>query len=786
VFISHTSEIGKFPRDHSFVAAARQAVEDAGCEPVEMGDFPPQVHPSATVCREKIETCDVFVALVGFRYGSTVRRLPWNRRVSYVEFEWQAAMKRGLPILILLLDEAAVVPHDLFGDPKFHRRQQRLRDQMGRRHHLRRFGTDRELYELLLSGLAELPPPPPEEPEPTALEPGPVPARRPREWLRRRRYRVAAVAAVATLSVLATVIKFFPKSPDSGCGISTELVVSTSVDTVDVLRDLAKKFTVETRVGDCRQANVDVVVASPDAATTKAFTHKWKDEKGGQHVGWPREDLRQVGPYPHVWMPRSSLEVDRAKAVRPAGNLEITFTPLTSVMSSYLVLAVPEGIASNPDWRDPSRLSLAEVIRRAETVTGTGSLRLVRDGPEASTDSLLSTEALYQAKLGGKRLDPRKLSDGGIRLKLHDLEQATVPGGGIEEPGLALGCRAAASVEPDSEVALMSEQRIFEYNTESPPGESCGTSPRRLTAVYPSDGAPLLDHPFVLVGGARWGNRKSETAARKFHDFLLKDDAQRMLAEKGFRPSGGKAFDQVPQDAGIRREPPDSVFVPNLAAVRPDALVEAWKSARRPARVLFVVDVSGSMAIPGVDGVTPLDAAKPAIKSALDLVGDADQVGLWIFTTKLDGTRDYRELVGLGPAQARGTAGTRDQVQQALAGLHRENGDTGLFDTIRDGIAALRADKAPAADTETNNALVVFTDARNDDPGGISAGRLVGELNPRESQPVRVDILAFGEANCGRSDLVPLLGGGVKCLDVTAVGVGKAVERVGAGLWGVD
>jgi Ca-activated chloride channel family protein len=762
VFISHTSEFGKFPEARSYVAAARQAVEDADQDPVEMKDFFPDRHPSATVCREKIGISNVFVALVGFRYGSTVRGLSGPRKVSYVEYEWQLASKRDIPILILLLDEAAAVPYEFY-DAQFHRRQQRLRIKMGGRHHLGRFRTDDELYNLLLNALKELPPPksPPTESE----TPGPEPPGGLREWLRRRRWYVAA-AAVVTLAILCTAIFFLPP-PEPGCErVPTQLVVSTSADTVDILSDLAEKYAAATRADDgCRQANIEVVAVSPD--TMKAFTR-----------GWPHADLHQVGPYPTVWMPSSSLDLDRAEAaLRDHG---ITFTRLEAVMSSYLVLAVPDGLARQPGWHDTSALSLAEVIRRAEAGVGTGSLRIVRDGPDSSTEGLVSTAALYRARLGGERLDPPILNEGGVRAQLHRVEQAVVASDVIGEAGHGLGCRAAASAEPASEVALMSEQRIFAHNTEDSPGKSCGEPPRdRLTAFYPSDGVPLLDHPFVLVGGPLWGNPAREAVARDFHAFLLKrdkeDDARKLLEKEGFRPPGGAAFDQVLPVAGIRSERASSIFRLDLEKVEPDALVEAWKSVRRRARVLFAMDVSGSMVVPGDDGVTLLDAAKRAIEPALRLVSGTDQIGLWEFTTKLDGPRDYRELVRLRPAQA-------EAVRQALTGLRRQDGGTGLFDTIRDGIVALRSGGA----TDTNNAMVVFTDARNDDPGGIGADQVVGELKRRGAQSVRVIILAFGEANCGQSDLEPLLAGGATCLDVSATGVGKAVERVGAGLWGVD
>jgi hypothetical protein len=414
-------------------------------------------------------------------------------------------------------------------------------------------------------------------------------------------------------------------------------------------------------------------------------------------------------------------------------------------------------------------------LRQAESST----LRIVREGPEASTEGFVSTVALYRSAVDD-RLDARTLGDGGTRSRLHQVEQATVTSGGIEDPGQGLGCRAATSTRPDFKVALTSEQRVFAHNIiQQPPGASCGVLADRLTAFYPADGVPLLDYPFVLVDRQRWGE-PVRTAVERFYSFLLRETTQAHLEEMGFRPPDGAAFNKLPPDAGVEGGPPRSRYQVNRDTVAPDALVEAWRFVRRRARVLFAVDVSGSMDIPGIDGVTPLDAAKRAIAPALGLVSGNDQIGLWKFATKLDGDRDYVKEVDLGPADTSSVA-RRDEVRQALAELHREPTDTGLFDTIQAGVAALRAD----GDTTTADALVVFTDAINDDHGGIEPDRLVEELNQPGVPPVRVMLLAFGEANCGRPDLERLLSGGVKCENVTSTAVKEAVERVGAGLWGV-
>jgi WD40 repeat protein len=107
VFLSHTSELKRFPEDRSFVDAAEAAVRRAGDAVVEMADFPARDDKPANYCQAQVRKCDVYVGLVGLRYGSPVQDRP---EVSYTELEFEAATGAGLPRLIFLLDEQAALP----------------------------------------------------------------------------------------------------------------------------------------------------------------------------------------------------------------------------------------------------------------------------------------------------------------------------------------------------------------------------------------------------------------------------------------------------------------------------------------------------------------------------------------------------------------------------------------------------------------------------------------------------------------------------------------------------
>src|ERR1700677_3252648 len=83
----------------------------------------------AGYCRAQVGLADVYAGIIGFRYGSPVRDEPG---CSYTELEFAEAGELGLPRLVFVLDENAVLPLPgvFLSDPVYGERQRAFRERV--------------------------------------------------------------------------------------------------------------------------------------------------------------------------------------------------------------------------------------------------------------------------------------------------------------------------------------------------------------------------------------------------------------------------------------------------------------------------------------------------------------------------------------------------------------------------------------------------------------------------------------------------------------------------------
>lgn len=189
-----------------------------------------------------------------------------------------------------------------------------------------------------------------------------------------------------------------------------------------------------------------------------------------------------------------------------------------------------------------------------------------------------------------------------------------------------------------------------------------------------------------------------------------------------------------------------------------DETLGTWTITVQSARLTTVVDASSSMSepVPGT-GRSRMDVTKASLLQALATFTPEDEIGLWEFSTKLDGDKDYRVLV---PTGRLGTGSQSDRLSAAFGDLAPiPNGATGLYDTT---LAAYQEATATYVKGKFN-ALVILTDGVNQDPGSISRTTLLTELRKLTSpeRPVPLIMIAVGpDADREEADQIARATGG--------------------------
>lgn len=559
----------------------------------------------------------------------------------------------------------------------------------------------------------------------------PVPA------ARRRFPGGVAMLAVLLLAGGLTENVFAAVPPEDRCVEPVQLNVNVSAEKEQVIRELSAAFEDAEHGDGCAVVTVQVTVARSADAVITAIAHGWAG----------RDDLRDIGPEPHVLLPDSSWEFAAADAMlRTDGGDDVSLDNLGSIASSPLVLARPrEGDAVA--GRQPR--TWKEVLATARQAQ--------RPSPVATGTGLAATIALYSAELG-EDLDRETLRSARAARLLRGVELAIPAGNDI----------ATLLCSPFGGPVLVSEKVAGDYNEGSTPGGQC--APRedmRLELTYPIDGTPYLDHPFVAV---TWHDRppnpRRAQVVRRFHEFLTSPDGQDALRRARFRDRDG---DGTPFAGSLRGRPREL----DVGTVDVPAVLETFRQMRRPARVQILVDVSETMAGPFLDVEgTRLRAAANAIEGALSSVDDRDEVGLWEFAAGLGGTVDYRVLVPVGPGGA-------EKTRTRLADLDPSTLPARLSTTLRAAVDGLVASRPAEADT--SDAVLIVADGSAEP--ALEHLRLADELR---FSGVPVFLIAFHTDVCGSRPWVAITEAtGGACHEVADIAdIDEALDGVATVLWG--
>ncbi|WP_199442716.1 substrate-binding and VWA domain-containing protein [Umezawaea beigongshangensis] len=428
----------------------------------------------------------------------------------------------------------------------------------------------------------------------------------------------------------------------------------------------------------------------------------------------------------HLRAPRCDAPAVVRVAAAPAVAQALSETAAAHDGSCYRVEVAARASADVLTGADPPDVWVPESTRWLRRARGTGAWQV----PDAGTSIAFSPVVL------AARTDARTWPD---------LLRGTV---GIADPAndpaalsAVLGVRALAASEPDPAAAAVASLRRVAASSEPTTAElftagldafavseqelarhnaTPGATP--LTPVFADPPVPGLDFPYAVLPGADEARR---AGAEGFLAALRSGAADATLATSRLRPPDGRG---EPAARPVALPDPDTV----------DDALTAWAGLALSARVLAVLDVSGSMneIVPGT-GTTRMALAVEAAERGVGLFKPTTELGLWKFSTALDGEKDHQEVLPVAPVREQLSSGA---VQRLRAIRATARGATGLYDTT---LAAYRQARSTWAAGRIN-IVVIMTDGRNEDSRSISQAALLEELGKLQDQRRPLPVVAIG------------------------------------------
>ncbi len=416
----------------------------------------------------------------------------------------------------------------------------------------------------------------------------------------------------------------------------------------------------------------------------------------------------------------------------------------TTVATTIAVVAMPQPLAAAAGLSNPAvtwpQLAAMLVDQNAWSTLGRpelGAFTVSMSNPAASGAAQAGLGGLAAGALNRPlaELAPQDLAQVPVQGALFGLDRQVTRRAASESALLEAlsSADAAGELATTTSLAFLDEQAVWSFNAAG------ATTP--LTALYPQDGTVTLPLSWAPLTGPDV-SADQHAAAQQLGAYLTGAAGQALLGDHGWRRVDGQPSASLTAERGVL---PDAASAPASEGTSAVLAVATggWARVENPGRFLAVLDVSGSMAdpVPGT-GRTRLQFAQDAAIQRMKALPRGGEIGLWEFSTKLDGDTDYRELVPVGKVSDVLNGRQRiDVLVDSVNGLTPQ-ADTGLYDTL---LAAFRSMRAGYQPGEPND-IVLVTDGRNDDPGSIDLATLLATLSAEQdtANPVRILCIAYG------------------------------------------
>ena len=442
--------------------------------------------------------------------------------------------------------------------------------------------------------------------------------------------------------------------------------------------------------------------------------------------GEAQQKIVQGKLHPDAWSPASSLW---GRLLNHEADRKYVADQNPSLATSPVVIGMWEPLARALGWpRTP--IGFGDILRLATTKSDWsaygkptfGKFKLGHTNPDFSTSGLSFVTAQYYTAAGKHEgLTLADVRRPAIRTKVRAIERSIVHYG---DTGSFFADQLAAHGPGYASAVAMEETTLIEFNQKRPAGSL------KLVAIYPSDGTFMSDNPYLVLN-APWVSPAKRRAADAFGVWLQRRLTPQFVAGFRYRP-GNPALRPAPPVSLINgadpAQPQRLLTLPD-----PDVLARikaAWREDRKPANVLLLVDVSGSMG-----DEDKIGQARHGLQSFLRQLSPRDRVGLTTFSSSTT------PLVPIAP-MATNAPLLRARVSELVAG-----GDTALYDAAARSWSAVDA----LHDDQRINAVVILSDGA-DTASSSHLDETLARLGSRskgEGRQIRIFTIAYGKDAVG-------------------------------------
>lgn len=270
-----------------------------------------------------------------------------------------------------------------------------------------------------------------------------------------------------------------------------------------------------------------------------------------------------------------------------------------------------------------------------------------------------------------------------------------------------------------------------------------------LTLIYPTDGVVIADYPLTLLASAP---SPAKSAYSRLVGYLRTPAVQREIMTRTYRRP---ALSDIQPTAPFAHHQFYELPFPATSAVVTDLLSAYFDTLRRPARTVYVLDTSGSMAGDRIAGLTAalnaLTGADPSLAGHYDRLHEREQATILPFNTT-PGTPMSFDVPAQDPQPV------LDQISRYANGL-TTGGWTAIYDSLVAAYSIIR--QQAAADPDRINSIVLVTDGENNRGRDFAAFANFYHQLPANQAFVPVFPILFGENNTAEMQKLAQLTGGL-------------------------